>query len=385
MTVLIGDDEAHQKTGNMTRILIDARLGWGSGIGRYVVNAVPLVAALLPEIAFDIMVTRDDFEKAKQLLSQATNIRVVSVAIEPFSLSEQIRISGLAKNYDLTWFTNYWVPLNFRHPFIAVVHDMLHQEPDLFPASRPKRMLSKLTFQHIARRASAICFGSRFSQREFSRRFNSRAPGQITSYGIDHKGWQLFDPANPPEKKTRLLVVAAAKKHKNFEIAINAFLDANLPAHWALTVITPDDKLRSSINLSNLSRPSEQIEFLQGISNARLREIYGEAAILLMPSLYEGFGLPLAEGLQSGAICISSTAGSLVELGQGAHVTYVNGDDITGWIQAIRAECGRFDAKQVPQSETKHNMQHAIQFSWKNVAEKTAEVISGVLEEKNSP
>ncbi len=384
MAQLVGYEKAYEKADNMTRILIDARLGWGSGIGRYVANTVPLVAALLPTVVFDIMVARDDIDKAGALLSEASNIRVVPVDIEPFSLSEQLRFSALAKNYDLTWFTNYWVPLNFRHPFIAVVHDMLHQEPDLFPASRTKRMLSRFTFQHIARHASAICFGSRFSHREFARRFKCRAPTQITSYGIDHRDWELFDPEYPPEKKTKLLVVAAAKKHKNFEIAIQAFLDADLPEHWALTVITPDDKLRSSIDLSSLSRPSEQIEFLQGVSNTKLRKIYGEAAILLMPSLYEGFGLPLAEGLQAGAACISSTAGSLVELGQGAQVTYVNGNDLAGWIQAIRAECGRFDAQQVPLQEIRHNMQHATLFSWKNVAEKTAEVISGVLSARNN-
>ncbi len=364
----------------MTSILIDARLGWGSGIGRYVANTVPLVAQRMPGVRFDILVGGDDYSAARDVAALSANVRPVVSALRAFSFAEQAQLPRLAKAYDLTWFTNYWVPLMLRTPYVAVVHDMIHLEPAMFPASWLKRTASRLSFLRL-KTAQALCFGSRFSQREYERRFAAHPRSVVTSYGIDHAGWPLFDPAAPPEKLPRLLIVAAAKQHKNFRMAVDAFAQANIAPHWRLTLITPDDKLRSSIDLADFARNSDKVDFRQGVSNDALRDIYGETAILLMPSLYEGFGLPLAEGLQAGASCISSTAQSLVELGQGAHVTWVNGLDLPGWIKAIEAECARFDAGGVARAERAHNMRHALSFSWADVAQKTATVLREALDQ----
>lgn len=361
------------------RILVDARIGWGSGIGRHAANMVPRVAALLPQLNFDVMVCGESEQVAHAATRMQPNITVIVSGIGPFSLSEQLRFNRIAQGYDFVWFTNYWVPLAYRGRFIAIVHDLLHQESALFPASRAKRILSWLTFRHVSRSAQAICFVSRFSKREFERRFGRHPRSVVTSCGIDHAGWKLFDPEAPPPKKPRLLVVAAAKKHKNFITAIKAFSRARIAPHWQLTIITPDDKLRSSIDVEQLALNADNVEFRQGVSNDELRAIYAETAILLMPSFYEGFGLPLAEGLQAGAVCISSTAPSLVELGLGAHVTYADPHDVDGWVQAIELECARFDTKEVSAEETRANMRHALQFTWDAVAEKAAILLADLL------
>ena len=364
------------------RILIDARLGWGSGIGRYVTNTVPLVAGLLPYVKFDLLVGADDLASANAVAARAPNVHPIVSPLRAFSLGEQLHFPGVAKGYDLVWFTNYWVPLAFRGRYYAMVHDMLHLECNLFPASLPKRVLSYLTFRHVAKSAAAISFLSRFSQREFERRFETKAQMAVASCGMDHADWQMFDPQHPPQKERRLLVVAAAKKHKNFRIAVDAFLHAKIPPEWRLTIVTPHDKLRSSIDLHAFVESASRVDFRQGLTNAELRDLYGSTAILLMPSLYEGFGLPLAEGLQAGAICISSTAASLVEVGQGADITYCNANDLQGWIAAIETECSRSDSGEIDHIITSKNMRHASKFAWAEVAQKISKLITGVLDEK---
>jgi glycosyltransferase involved in cell wall biosynthesis len=363
----------------MTLVLIDARLGWGSGIGRYVTNTVPLVARLLPHIKFDILVGADDLASAEALAARAPNVHPIISPLRPFSLSEQLHFPKVAKGYDLVWFTNYWVPLAFRGRYYAMVHDMLHLERDLFPASAPKRLLSYLTFRHVAKSAAAISFLSRFSQREFGRRFETKAQVAVASCGMDHADWVMFDPHHPPKKERRLLVVAAAKKHKNFQIAVDAFLRAKVAPEWRLTIVTPNDKLRSSIDLQEFAESGSRVDFRQGLTNSELRDLYGSTAILLMPSLYEGFGLPLAEGLQAGAICISSTAASLVEVGQGANITFLNANDLEAWIAAIEAECGRFDNGEIDHIIASKNMRHAAELTWAEVAKKITKLITGVL------
>lgn len=367
----------------MSRILVDARVGWPSGIGRYSANVVPRVARAMSGTQFDLLVTPGDAKRAEAVAGALSNVSVHVIDLAPFAAAEQWRLPRLARNYDLVWFVNYWVPLALRTPFIAVVHDMLHLEPKLFPASRAKRILSRRTFHHLRRNASGLSFDSRFTQREFERLIGTPRRALVGGIGIDHDGWRPFDPVSPPAKEQRLLLVAAAKLHKNFRIAIDAFIRARIPTSWTLTIITPDANLRSSIDVDAMVNPDAQIETRTGISNEELRDLYGRSAIVLMPSRYEGFGLPLLEGLQSGAQVISSTAPSLIEVGQGAQITFVDPDDLQGWVLAIEEECRRFDEGLVSPSIRSANMRHALTYDWDSVAHDTLDLIAASMPRAN--
>jgi glycosyltransferase involved in cell wall biosynthesis len=361
------------------RIAVDARLPWGSGIGRNVANCLPRIARTLPDCDFTVIVADRELQLARTTTDGLPNVTVQVSTMAPFSIAEQTRLPALYASYDLTWFTNYWVPLAFRRPFVATVYDLLHLEADLFPAGRIKRQLSQMTFAKLSREARGLTFISQFSKRAFIARFGAKVPMSIAGIGIDHDGWQPFDPENPPAKSPRILLVAAAKKHKNFAIALEAFSRARLSEHWTLTVVTPNDALRTSIDLAVVAGNSDRIVIKQGLSNDALRSHYGESAIVLMPSRYEGFGLPLVEGLQAGAQCISSTAEGLKEVGEGADVTFVDPDDLDGWVAAIEAQCARFDAGDIDPAVTAANMRHAMRYRWDDVARTTAAMIADAL------
>lgn len=360
----------------MTSILVDARLSWASGIGRYVANTLPRVARNLPDCSFEVLYERAEENRVRAAIAASPNVIATPNDTPVFTLPEQWRIGRAARRHDITWFTNYWVPLAFRRPFIAAVHDMIHLEPSLFPASRVKRALSRRTFAHVAAHARGIAFGSRFTRREFERRFGHAPHGIVTGYGIDHDGWQSERSACLREKQRRILLVASAKAHKNFDTAIAAFHRARIENDWRLTLVVPEQKLRSSIDLMALGAGRDRIDVGYGLSDAQLQDRYAEAAIVLMPSRYEGFGLPLAEGLQAGARCISSTARSLVELGYGAEVGWVNDDDVDGWVLALERECAAFDARGMDPAVQTRNMAVVAEYKWNQVADRTATLIS---------
>lgn len=362
----------------MADILVDGRVGWGSGIGRYIAATLPRLAALRPQHQFDVVLPPSEQVSARALFADLPNLDTVATDITPFSAREQWALEPLAAGYDLTWFTNYFVPLGWRRPFIATVHDVLHLETELFPTSPSKRAISHLAFRKVRQRARGVAFVSRFTQREFARLVGPVQPWVNCLSGIDHAGWAMFDPDHPPAKTKRILVVGAAKQHKNFAMAIAAWQRAKVPPGWTLTAVAPTVDQRSGINLEALAGTDRAIDLRRGISNEELHALYGEAAIVLMPSLYEGFGLPLLEGMQAGALCVSSTAGALVEVAGGAWLQFVNGNDLTGWTEAIEQACRTINDPTFDlDTLQRHNMRHAARYSW----DRTAEAIATLLDQ----
>ncbi len=74
----------------------------------------------------------------------------------------------------------------------------------------------------------------------------------------------------------------------------------------------------------------EHVRLLGGVGDAELVRLYQGALAFLMPSLYEGFGLPVLEAMQSGVPVVSSSAGSLAEVAGDAAIL-VEPADVDGW------------------------------------------------------
>lgn len=355
------------------RLLVDARVGWGHGIGRVIANTVPRIAASRPDWRIGVLVDPADVETARAAFSGHANLAIVPCPVVPFSLAEQVQLARYARSYDLTWFTNYWVPLGWRGRFVATVHDMLHLIPEYFPASRAKRLLSVRTFTKLRRDAAAIMFVSRFTEHAFSQMIGAPRRGVAIPLGGDHLDYGGRIPV--AQRSRRLLVVAASKKHKNFALLLKAWQSAKVADHWTLTIVSPEAMFRSSIDLDALAGGG-RVEIRRGISNNELARLYGDSAILLMPSLYEGFGLPLLEGMLAGALCVSSNAGAMVEVAQGAFVPMVNGFDQAGWTRAIEQNCAMIDDGN-PDLEPliAHNVAYARHFRWARTTDAIVELL----------
>jgi glycosyltransferase involved in cell wall biosynthesis len=56
------------------------------------------------------------------------------------------------------------------------------------------------------------------------------------------------------------------------------------------------------------------IEFVSGVSDERIVELYAEAQIAVVPSLYEGFSLPAIEAMACGLPLVTTTGGALPEV-----------------------------------------------------------------------
>ncbi len=78
----------------------------------------------------------------------------------------------------------------------------------------------------------------------------------------------------------------------------------------------------------------DAIDFESSIGDAQLAWLYANCRFTVFPSLLEGFGLPVAESLSCGKLCLSSSASAIPEAGQGLAVE-LDPRDEDAWYRAI--------------------------------------------------
>lgn len=75
---------------------------------------------------------------------------------------------------------------------------------------------------------------------------------------------------------------------------------------------------------------SGTVVIMSNVSDTLLASLYRNCAFVVFPSFYEGFGLPLAEALAYGKVCVTSGAGALREIGNGLRID-LDPRDTLGW------------------------------------------------------
>jgi glycosyltransferase involved in cell wall biosynthesis len=88
------------------------------------------------------------------------------------------------------------------------------------------------------------------------------------------------------------------------------------------------------VKVSEMIKNERKIRTLGFVSDEDLLKIYNMADALLMPSIYEGFGLPVLEAMSSGCPVITSREGSLPEVG-GDAVLYVDANSVDAIVEGI--------------------------------------------------
>ena len=128
-------------------------------------------------------------------------------------------------------------------------------------------------------------------------------------------------------RRTRpyLLTVATLEPRKNLARLAVAYSRSGLAATHDLVVV----------GRFGWGDPPPGLEIVSGLDDAALASTYAAAAALVMPSLYEGFGLPAVEAMQMGIPVLCSDIPVLREV-TGGYAEYVDATDTDALAQALR-------------------------------------------------
>lgn len=250
---------------------------------------------------------------------------------------------------------------------ITCLHDIAFERyPEFF--SKKFVLYYRWLIPKVLKSSKHIITVSEFSKREIS-----------SFYHIDPKDISVapnastFKPAQVGEMVTAharpyFLFVGSLDPRKNLLFLLKAFHDANLEDVDLIIVGASHASFAGSSEIEQF-RNIPNIIFSGYINDTELRNYYAGAIALINPSLYEGFGLPIAEALSMNTPVLASAIEAFEEVG-GTDVVYFSPtklDDLSNLIRTF--------AIAAPNRAVKPN-----QNTWKT----SAEVIDNIIQRFNS-
>ena len=114
----------------------------------------------------------------------------------------------------------------------------------------------------------------------------------------------------------------------------------------------------------------DRVRFVENLPNEELVALYNAAALLVLPSFYEGFGLPALEAMACGTPVVCSERGSLPEIA-GDAALLVNPDDLDGLASAMERA---LDDEPLRVQLRSRGFANVARFSWEKAARETVEI-----------
>ncbi|AMK11294.1 glycosyltransferase family 4 protein [Pseudodesulfovibrio indicus] len=239
------------------------------------------------------------------------------------------RFAGASRGFDVYHEAGYFPFVNGAARTVLTVHDLsLLLHPEFHPRERV-RYFNRYFKDRLAL-AHAFCAVSEFTRRQMVEhlkldpaRIRVTAPGVdpvLFNEGDDPQARSLLDRAGTPERYVLFVGTGDPRKNADLAVAALAGTRSRLPlvtvgwAGWA----APPVGSRGRVDLGY-------------VSDRLLAQLYRSAALLVVPSDYEGFGLPVIEAMACGCPVVVADAGALPETGGEAALVVPDVRDAAGF------------------------------------------------------
>ena len=231
------------------------------------------------------------------------------------------RNAATARSFDLVWFP--WNGMSWIPPGIAVA--TLH-DASLFampPENADVREREQRPFRVAAATAAHIITDSYFSKGELSRYLNLEPDRiDVVHLGVDPV---RVAPGEPTVAYPYVLFVGETESRKGVDLLEAALAKLHDPPMLVIAGRrTGSDQ--SAVGDGGKAAPNARIQYLGHVSETMLASLYAHARVVVYPSRYEGFGLPILEAMAYGAPVISSDAAGMPEAGGDAALYFPSGD-----------------------------------------------------------
>jgi len=282
------------------------------GMARYGLELLRALLAEAPDLQTRVLLRR---RQDADLLPSHPGLEIAVHDLAPYGPASQIRLPGILRGLspDLYFCPFYAPPVFFGGTMIFTIHDLIHLR---FPADHglKHRLFHRLVVGPAANKAAAVFTVSQHSRADIVELLGVDPRRVAITPGGAGPAFTPLPPSQRPAAAASLglpldfiLGVGNSKPHKNLGalVAAHGLLGGQAPP-LALAGLGPGQ-------LPGLE-PGPGLILLPHLDDRQLALAYGAARVVVIPSLYEGFGLPVLEALACGAPLIAAKRASLPEV-----------------------------------------------------------------------
>ena len=305
------------------KIVIDGRMLYWTGVGRYTKALLESLEQLDLKNEYVVLVRKADW---KLWEPKAGNFKRVEVNIDPYTVGEQLKLPRVIEELgaDLVHFTAPHAGMLYRGKKLVTVHDLTLLDYDTSRGTGFKKWLRGLKrwpFKVILwanlRTAAAVLTPTVYVKEQLVGRFNvAGSKVHVTPLAAD----PLLGKPEPIEKfkvgEGFLLYWGNYYPYKNVGSTLEALklLTAKRPDLRLVLAGKPDyfqEQLKARADELGLG---ERVRFLGFVSDGELMSLCKAAALLVLPSFSEGFGLQGLEAMPHGVPVLAANASCLPEV-----------------------------------------------------------------------
>jgi glycosyltransferase involved in cell wall biosynthesis len=361
------------------RVGIDARLVYyhQAGISRYCLQLIRALAEIDKQDQFVILSSRRDH---RQFVTQE-NFGSRSLwtpshhRLEQWLLSAELRFTPL----DVLHSPDFIPPFRRRCRSIITIHDLTFLLYPQFLTKGSARYYGQI--DQAVRNTDHIIAVSESTRRDIVRLLGVPEQNITVIYEAPRRFFHVLPDVDLRARLRRrfglerdyVLFAGTIEPRKNVPTLLSAFqqlLDHYHPDVDLALAGAPGWLTDEVYTLVNRLGIKDRVHFLGRVSDEELVALYNTAQMLVMPSFYEGFGLPVLEGMACGAPVIASNTSSLPEVvgDAGLLVDPTDADDLTVAMWRLVS-----DAK-LRQDLVAKGFKRAASFSWERAARETLDL-----------
>lgn len=294
------------------------------GVQSYLINLLKGFKQLEHDFKIDLII-RTEASKLFDFILDDRRFTIIPIEDTLLSINrvlwERIKLPQYINKTkpDVVFLPNYYVPSNIKIPVITTIHDLQFiKYPQYF--SNVKRIWLNYSTRYCSVRSDHIVAISNFTKDDLQ-----------SHYLINkQKVSVIYNPIEIKDKEENFVIlpsnyimaVAQQYPHKNLKTLLKAF--TLLPDNMHLVLVGQYDKATKQLQeLVIEENTMSRIIFTGYVSDAELQYIYKNAELFVLPSLFEGFGMPLIEAMLNKIPVVTTnlTAIPEVTLGKARYVS----------------------------------------------------------------
>lgn len=303
-------------------ISIDCRMIACSGIGTFLQGILPF---LIQDSSHTYLLIGNKSTLNKY---KGDKVSILNCDIPIFSKKELFEFPVKEINkYDIYYSPNYNIPFGIRIPIVSTIHDVIFLDINGLCSSLGK-FIRWGYLKYAIFRSNRIITVSQFSKNRILYHFKTKKPIIVCHNGLSEDIIKYaLSRTDAVNKEKYYVFVGNIKKHKGLSVLIHAYEIAKKRGLDKKLIIVGDYDNFKTFDNEAINNSNKDVIFTGRLNNEKLYQIIEKAEALILPTLYEGFGIPPLEAMTLGTHAIISDIPVLKEIYSNYPVTFFKSED----------------------------------------------------------